>query len=103
MNNKKMRVLHGMSEVAGQGSYSVSGLKEIGIDTTMAVWRRNPFGYPVDIDMGIKKEKLRNPIYALMTGFRMLTFAIISIRKYNVFHFHFSHSLLPFGLDLPFL
>lgn len=94
-----MKILHGMSDVAGQGSYSVAGLRAIGVDATMAVWRKNPFGYPVDIDMKIGKNKWLYPFYAI----KMLAFALPAFFKYNIFHFHFGYSLIPFGLDLVWL
>lgn len=97
--DKHMRILHGMSDVAGQGSYSVAGLRAIGADATMAVWRGNPFGYPVDIDMKIGKKKWMYPFYAI----KMLAFAIPAFFKYQIFHFHFGYSLIPFGLDLVWL
>ena len=62
---KPIKILHGMSDVSGQGSYSVLGLRAIGADATMAVWKRNLFGYPVDVDLHIQKERLRQPFYAL--------------------------------------
>ncbi|KAI4443536.1 glycosyltransferase [Schaedlerella arabinosiphila] len=102
-DNKKMRILHGMSDVAGQGSYSAHGLRDIGADATMAVWRQNPFGYEVDINLHIKKEKLHNPLYAFVSGIKMLCFAVKAAFRYDVFHFHFSNTLLPFALDLFWL
>ena len=65
-----------MSDVAGQGSYSVLGLRQIGCDATIAVWCRNPFGYPVDIDLNmtkdIKKDLWVVPFYSV----KMLFFAV---------------------------
>lgn len=101
--NPKLKILHGMSDIAGQGSYSAFGLRSIGADAIIAVWRRNPFGYPVDIDLGIKKEKLKKPYYALYAACKMIKFAIKAAFRYNVFHFHFGYSLIPYGLDLFWL
>lgn len=94
-----MRVLHGMSEVAGQGSYSVKGLRENGIDAKMAVWRKNPSGYPCDYCLNIGKNRLLYPIYFL----KMLGFAIYALFKFDCFHFHFGWSLLPGGMDLKII
>ena len=94
-----MKVLHGMSDVAGQGSYSVKALRENHVDAKIAVWRRNPFGYQVDIDIGIGNKKYLYPLYLL----KMIRFAVSSAHKYDVFHFHYGHSLLPDALDLRFL
>lgn len=98
-----MRILHGMSDVAGQGSYSVLGLRQIGCDATIAVWCRNPFGYPVDIDLNmtkdIKKDLWVVPFYSV----KMLFFAVKAFFKYDYFHFHFGNSLLRYGFDLFWL
>lgn len=99
----KIKILHGMSDIAGQGSYSVTGLRSIGENATIAVWAKNPFGYPVDIDLHIDRVKIHHVLYALCASFKMFGFACKASIKYNVFHFHFNHSLVPFGLDLPFL
>lgn len=100
---KKLKIFHGMSDVAGQGSYSARGLRSIGADAVMAVWRRNPFGYSVDIDLHVKEEKIKNPIHAIVYSFRIFCFALKAMFKYDIFHFHFGRSLLPFGLDLFWL
>ncbi len=102
-NEKELRILHGMSDIAGQGSYSVLGLRYLGYDATMAVWRKNPFNYPVDIDLDLPKEKMRNPIYAFYAGLKIVVFSVKAILKYDVFHFHFGHTLLPGRWDLPIL
>ena len=94
-----MRVLHGMSEVAGQGSYSVKGLKENGIDAKMAVWRKNPAGYPCDYCLNIGRCRLLYPVYFL----KMFVFAVYALFKFDCFHFHFGWSLLPGGMDLKII
>lgn len=100
---KKLKILHGMSDVAGQGSYSARGLREIGADAIIAVWRQNPFGYDVDINLHINRENIRRPLYAIESGLKILLFAFKSVPKYSVFHFHFANSLIPCAFDLPWL
>lgn len=94
-----MRVLHGMSEVAGQGIYTVKGLIENNVESNMVVWRRNSGGYDIDIDLNIGYNKLLYPIYAV----KMHCFAIKAIKKYDIFHFHYGYSLTPFYWDLQIL
>ena len=94
----ELKVIHGMSEVAGQGINSVKGLRNNGVFSNMAVWRKNQSGYDVDIDLNIDKSILKMPFNAL----KMLLFAFKALYKYNVLHSHFGYSLLPFGLDLKF-
>lgn len=95
-----MDILHGMSEVAGQGIYSVLGLKANGYNANMAVWVKNPTNYPTDICIGVEKNnKVKYPIYALKMG----AFALKALMKYDVYHSHYGYSLLPFNLDVPLI
>lgn len=92
-----IKVLHGMSEVAGQGIYTVKGLQQNGVDANMAVWSRNPSNYPVDIDLKINKNrKYMYPLYTLKMG----VFALGAFKKYDIFHSHYGYSLIPFNLDV---
>lgn len=89
-----------MSEIAGQGSYSVKGLREIGVDADLAVWRSNPSKYySPQYDLKIGYKKCLYPWYFL----KMVSFALKSMFKYDCFHLHFAHSLIPKYLDLPIL
>ena len=95
-----MRVIHGMSEVAGQGIYTVMGLRKNGVDAHMAVWSKNPSGYPIDIDLKIDKtKKYMFPLYAL----KMEAFAWNAAKKYDILHSHYGYSLLPYNMDVNIL
>jgi glycosyltransferase involved in cell wall biosynthesis len=94
-----LRVLHGMTEVAGQNYYSVKGLREIGVYARSAVWRKHPFGYPVNYNIGIGDKKLLYPWYLI----KMICFFVYALFSFDCFHFHFTRSLLPFNYDLYFL
>ena len=94
-----MKILHGMSEVAGQGIYTVKGLRENGYETNMVVWRKNIGGYDVDIDLKIGNQKFKYPVYAA----KMACFAIKALMKYDVYHFHYGYSLIPYHFDLPII
>ena len=95
-----MRVIHGMSEVAGQGIYTVMGLRQNGVDASMAVWSANSFGYQSDIDLHIDKtKKYMFPVYALKMG----AFAMNAVKKYDILHSHFGESLLSYNMDVNML
>lgn len=94
-----MKVLHGMSEIAGQGSYSVEGLKYNKVNAKMAIWRKNPFGYKYDYFINVGEKKWLYPLYAI----RMMIFAIYAAFRFECFHFHFGWTLLPGGYDLRWL
>lgn len=93
---KELKVIHGMSEVAGQGIYTVKGLRSNGVDADMSVWRKNPSGYDVDIDLHIGHNKVMYPVYFL----KMWSFARKAQKKYNVLHAHYGYSLMPFNWDI---
>ncbi|MCI9438083.1 MAG: glycosyltransferase [Lachnospiraceae bacterium] len=95
-----MKILHGMSDVAGQATYSVDGLRKNGEEADLVFWRRNGMGYPeIGRDMHIGGKKILYPYYAL----KMLAFSVPAAFRYDVYHFHFGHSLIPWALDLFWL
>lgn len=99
MMKAKRHIMHGLSEVAGQGIYSVLGLRHLGLDAEMVVWEPNSFVYPYDKRLGIdKKKKWLLPYYAL----RLLVFYVYAMFRYNTFHFHYGRSML-LNRDLGFL
>lgn len=88
---KKLRIFHGLSEVAGQAYYSVKGLRQLGVSTHHMVWEPNPFGYSYDITLNInKKKKYLFPVWAI----KILHYECKILRENDVFHFHFGRSLL---------
>ena len=92
-----MKILHGMSEVAGQGINTVKGLRANGHDAVMAVWKRNYMADEPDIDLKINlREFLKIPFFAVKMG----VFAFRSLAQYDVMHSHFGHSLVPLNLDV---
>ncbi len=98
MSRKKLKILQGLSEVAGQNSYAVLGLRSIGEDAETVIYYRHPFDYAFDKCLNINKgKKIAYPLYAA----KLFCFFISALAKYNVFHFHFGHSILN-NFDLPF-
>ena len=95
-----MKIMHGMREVAGQAYYSVKGLRDNGYDAKLILWDESPLHYPYDECMKmVQEKKYMYPIYAIRVFFNFIKCSF----KYDTYHFHFGHSLLPWNLDLPFL
>ena len=93
----KLRIMHGMSEVAGQNTYSVRGLREIGENAETVIYHMHPFAYPYDKCLNINKEnKKMFPFYACKLG----AFFLAALHHYDCFHFHYGHSILN-GIELP--
>ncbi len=87
---KEISVLHGMTEIAGQNSYAVLGLREIGVDAESVVLTENIFGYPNDICLGVDRNNRKKlPISVMKLG----RFLLRALRNYTVFHFHFGNSI----------
>ena len=90
MRRKKLKVLHGMMEMAGQNSYAVQGLREIGVDAASVVLMENPFGYKNDICLNIdRNDRKKLPVSVLKLG----VFLLRALPKYDVFHFHYGYSI----------
>ncbi len=93
----KLRIMHGLSEVAGQNAYSVKGLKEIGEEAETVVYYKHPFAYPYDRCLNIdKSNRKKMPVYAAKLG----AFFLSALKRYDCFHFHYGHSILN-GSELP--
>lgn len=90
---KRIRVFHGLSEIAGQAYYSVKGLRELGVPTTHMVWASDSSQYNYDVSLGIDKNK-KNMIRSLpVWAAKLLYYECKILRENNIFHFHFGRSL----------
>ncbi len=98
MDNKQaLKIMHGLSEIAGQNTYSVRGLREIGENAETVVYCEHPFAYPYDRCLNIDKaDRKKFPIYVCKLGI----FFLSAMRRYDCFHFHFGHSILN-CIELP--
>ena len=94
-----MKILHGVTEVAGQGINSVIGLRSQGMKADMVVYRSNKSGYEKGYDLHIGRKKWLLPFDLV----KMIAFFFFALIKYDCFHFHFDRTLLPKALDLPVL
>ena len=95
-----MHILHGITDAAGQGIYSVKGLKELGYDARMVVYADIYTYLPPDFALKFSKDNRWLYPYYL---FRQLAFLRFALNEFDVFHFHFGHSLLVGDLDLSLL
>lgn len=92
----KLRIFHGLSEVAGQAYYSVKGLRECGAEVNHMVWMPNPFNYDFDVSLNVdQRKKYLLPFWAL----KILFYEFKILKENDIFHFHYGRSLL-FNYDL---
>lgn len=98
---RRLRVLHCPTDVGGHPCELARAERTIGLDSIVAVTRRGPFDYPVDIDLGLEgTSRLRR----LAGRVQLLAHAL---GRYDVIHFNFGQRFLPtigpVCLDLPLL
>ena len=88
-----LKVLHGIRNI-GNMAWEVSrAQRKLGIQAdACSVSQR--FAYQADISLNPK-----NPFQAA----RLTSFLLTAPLKYDIFHFYYDLSLLPFSIDLPFL
>lgn len=89
-----MKVLLGTVPIAGVLWRYRTGLRKLGIDAKVVLYRGHRFGYPFD--------------YAFFGGDPSRNFLQIGelarfMVSFDIIHFFFSSSLMPFHLDVPFL
>lgn len=97
-----MIILHGISTVSLQSTRAlVDATRELGHTADSVVYRSNRLLRGAeDRSLGIDMKKpWMIPVYII----RILSFFFLSLRRYDVFHFHFGHSLLPRNMDLGIL
>lgn len=94
-----MKILNGISSVSLQSTrYLSDAFISMGYESDVVVYRGNPLivGYE-DKSLEInKKSYFKYPLYIV----KVLKFFFQSVIKYDVFHFHFGYSLLPYNIDL---
>ena len=93
-----MRVLHCPRNISGQAWEYAQGLRALGVDATVLTFEVHPYGFPQDICLDLPSE----PNLFRKEWKRIKNFINV-MNQYDVIHFHFSKTLLPFYLDLPLL
>ncbi len=97
MNKKNIKIFHGPVNIAGKGGYLSEYQRRNGYISDFVVWNENKFFGNHDLCLHINKYPKFISIWILFFWF------IISLLKYNIFHFYYGVSLIPFNLDLPLL
>jgi hypothetical protein len=97
-NIEKQPVCHGPTNVAGIGGYLSSYQREKGWKSDFVTWSDNTMRQNHDFNLAI--DQGHSTIAKLWIVFSWFFLAIV---KYKIFHFYYGRTLLPFGLDLPFL
>jgi len=94
MIRMKMKVLHAPFEIAGNMARITKHLRKAGVDATSVNYYNTWFDYKCDMNLGINElpeREARNEVER---------FTKEAMDKYDIFHFHFAHSLKPDMSDL---
>ena len=92
-----MKILHAPDNICGQASVISRAQRALGVKSDVLVFNQNVRNYECDTNFNLNKKP---------RVIRLILQAINFIRclfKYDVFHFHFGASLLPYNMDLPIL
>jgi glycosyltransferase involved in cell wall biosynthesis len=96
-----VRVLHCPSNIAGGPGAISQGLRELGVESTMLVFNERPFERGFDINLRLRDTSKRSNLPFNLP--RQLRTFLWAVPRFDVFHFHAGHTLLPRKVNLPAL
>lgn len=94
----KFKILHAPIDVAGQAGVVSRAQRQLGFESDLLVFDPSRFDYKFDRCLYLSQQKTKWRIFL-----RVLVNFFQCLFKYDVFHFHYGQSLLPFNTDLPIL
>jgi glycosyltransferase involved in cell wall biosynthesis len=87
--------------VAGGPGALAAGMRDLGMRSTMLVFNDHRFGLGYDRNLHLREGGGRRDLaYNLPRQFRALAWAM---PRFDIFHFHFAHTLVPKKVNLPLL
>lgn len=92
-----MRILHSPYNIAGQATMISRAQRMLGQQSDVLVRNKDSFDYDCDINLALNGKSKVSRSFVRIKSF------ITCFFRYDVFHFHFGKSFLPFNLDLPIL
>jgi len=93
----KYRIFHGPVNIAGFGRHLADWQRKQGAISDFVTYNENPLMPNSHHSLQLKEY---GPLVRILI---QILFFLQSLLKYNLFHFYFGWTLLPFNLDLPFL
>lgn len=92
-----MRILHAPTNSAGQAYLISRAQRKLGAESDVLVFYQTHFQYGCDINLDLQSKPRLIKYWTLLKNF------FYCLKKYDVFHFHFGQTLLPYFIDLPIL
>jgi glycosyltransferase involved in cell wall biosynthesis len=96
-----LRVLHSPINIAGGPGAISQGLRELGVDSTLLVFNERPFERGFDINLRLRDTSKRGNLPLNLP--RQLRTFLWAVPRFDLFHFHAGHTLLPKKVNLPAL
>jgi glycosyltransferase involved in cell wall biosynthesis len=96
-----VRVLHSPINIAGGPGAISQGLQELGVESTLLVFNERPFERGFDINLRLRDTSKRANLPLNLS--RQLRTFLWAVPRFDVFHFHAGHTLLPKKVNLPAL
>lgn len=93
-----MKVLHAPVVIANQSVILAKALRNLGVEAISLQYYKPPLKYTADININVGRK--RNFIKWFFT--QLVNFSRF-YNSYDIYHFHYGETLLPFFLDLPIL
>jgi len=93
-----VKVLHAPVVIADQSILIVKALRKVGVEAVSLQYYKNPQRFFADINIDIGRKR---------NIFKWVLIQLVNFPKFNnsydIYHFHYSQTLLPFFIDLPIL
>jgi glycosyltransferase involved in cell wall biosynthesis len=96
----KLRVFLGPHHIAGLLWEYRQGLRSLGVDAKVVLFYEHPFNYPADIEFKFTGNKYVRFLKRRLNSFIQLPRLI---HNFDVFHFVYGTSILPFHIDVYIL
>lgn len=93
----RLRIFHGPVNITGIGRYLADWQRGRGAMSDFVVFTDETMRQNHHYNLHLERCAPLGRLWA------MVRFFLSSLRRYDIFHFYFAKSLLPFNLDLPFL
>lgn len=92
-----LRILHLPSATGGQAWALSRAEKDLGFKSFNLIYKSSKFGYKSDQNLDLRK-------YNRLIRYIIQTYCLlVSLFKYDIFHFYFGQTFLPLHIDLPIL
>jgi len=86
-----MRILHCPNNVGGNAWVLSRAERRLGLHSELMVFNKSWLGYSADVALQLDRHFLVRSLW------RLLSYFVRALAQYDVFHFNFGSSLLPYG------